>query len=49
MSAAEAGPAFHKTFPARGLAVGDFDNDGPLDVLFGNNGGAPVLLKNVRG
>jgi hypothetical protein len=26
--------------------VGDFDNDGALDVLIGVNGGAPVLLKN---
>jgi hypothetical protein len=40
------GPAFQKFFSARGLAVGDYDNDGALDVLIGNNGGAPVLLKN---
>jgi hypothetical protein len=44
---AEAGPAFQKTYPARGLAVGDYDNDGRLDVLIGNNGEAPVLLKNM--
>jgi enediyne biosynthesis protein E4 len=42
----QAGPAFQKYFSARGLAVGDYDNDGALDVLIGNNGGAPVLLKN---
>lgn len=42
----QAGPAFQKPLPARGLAVGDFDNDGALDVLVANNGGAPVLLKN---
>jgi hypothetical protein len=42
----EAGPAFQKAYPARGLAVGDYDNDGRLDVLIGNNGEAPVLLKN---
>jgi hypothetical protein len=46
---AEAGPAFQKTYPARGLAVGDYDNDGRLDVLIGNNGEAPVLLRNNAG
>lgn len=43
---AQAGPVFSRVFPARGLAVGDFNNDGRLDVLIGNNGGAPVLLRN---
>jgi hypothetical protein len=42
----QAGPAFKKSFPARGLAVGDYDNDGALDVIIGNNGGAPLLLNN---
>jgi hypothetical protein len=46
---AEAGPAFAKDFSARGLAVGDFDNDGRLDVLIGINGDAPVLLHNEAG
>jgi hypothetical protein len=41
-----AGPAFRGNFAARGLAVGDFDNDGAIDVLVGVNGGAPLLLKN---
>ncbi len=45
----EAGPVFSKFFPARGLAIGDFDNDGRLDVLVGNNGEAPVLLRNRAG
>ena len=43
---ANAGPVFHKNFAARGLAVGDYDNDGAIDVLVGINGSAPVLLKN---
>ena len=42
----QAGPAFHEYWAARGLAVGDFDNDGAIDVLVGVNGGPPVLLKN---
>ena len=46
---AKAGPVFQKMFPARGLAVGDYTNDGRIDVLIGNNGGAPVLLKNNAG
>jgi enediyne biosynthesis protein E4 len=42
----EAGPVFHRDFAARGLAVGDFDNDGAVDVLVGLNGDAPILLRN---
>ncbi len=45
----QAGPAFQKMFPARGLAVGDFDNNGRIGVLVGNNGGAPLLLRNNAG
>jgi len=44
---ATAGPAFSQTFAARGMAIGDFNNDGAVDVLVAVNGGAPVLLKNV--
>jgi len=35
-----------KNFFRRGAGGRDFDNDGALDVLIANNGGAPVLLKN---
>ncbi|HEY2107442.1 MAG TPA: CRTAC1 family protein, partial [Candidatus Binataceae bacterium] len=41
-----AGPAFSTPYAARGLATGDFNNDGLVDVLITTNGGAPVLLKN---
>jgi enediyne biosynthesis protein E4 len=46
---ANAGPAFRKLLAARGMAVGDYDNDGRPDVLVMNNGGAPVLLRNTSG
>jgi hypothetical protein len=45
----EAGPVFHRELSARGLAVGDFDNDGRVDVLIANNGMAPLLLHNEAG
>jgi hypothetical protein len=34
---------------SRGVAVGDFDNDGDLDILVNNSGGAPQLLRNDGG
>ncbi len=43
------GPVFTKSFPARGLTVGDYNNDGRIDVCIGNNGEAPILLKNNAG
>jgi hypothetical protein len=45
----DAGPAFTKMFAARGLAIGDYNNDGRLDVLIGNNGAVPLLLRNNSG
>ena len=42
----QSGPVFSKRFAARGLAVGDFNNDGAVDVLISNNDGAPLLLRN---
>ncbi len=46
---AVSGAVFAKSFPARGMSVGDFDNDGDLDVLVANNGEAPLLLRNDGG
>jgi enediyne biosynthesis protein E4 len=34
---------------SRGAAIGDFDNDGDLDILVNNNGQAPQLLRNDGG
>ena len=34
---------------SRGAAIGDFDNDGDLDILVNNNGEAPQLLRNDGG
>src|SRR4029453_6970570 len=46
---AASGPIFTRSFPARGLALGDYNNDGRIDVFIGNNGEAPLLLKNNAG
>jgi hypothetical protein len=45
----ESGPVFAKKFPARGLAIGDFNNDGGVGVLINNNNEAPLLLRNNVG
>src|SRR3989440_11770265 len=45
----QSGPVFAKSFSARGLAIGDFNNDGATDVLISVNDGAPVLLRNNIG
>ena len=34
---------------SRGAAIGDFDNDGDLDILVNNNGERPQLLRNDGG
>jgi hypothetical protein len=43
---AESGPLFARNLSARGLAIGDFDNDGAVDVLISVNDSAPLLLRN---
>ena len=45
----QSGPVFGKSFSARGMAVGDFNNDGGIDVLVANNDAPPLLLRNNVG
>ncbi|MDQ6706648.1 MAG: CRTAC1 family protein [Acidobacteriota bacterium] len=46
----EAGPGIEAPHASRGCALGDFDNDGDLDVLVINQNEPPSLLRNdVRG
>jgi hypothetical protein len=44
-----AGAIFRSDLSARGLAVGDYDNDGGLDVVFTRLGEKPLLLHNNVG
>lgn len=46
---AQSGPVFATPLSARGMAVGDFNNDGAVDVLVSVNDGAPLLLQNRVG
>lgn len=43
------GPIFSEPIAGRGMALGDFDNDGSVDVLVAVNDGAPILLRNNAG
>jgi enediyne biosynthesis protein E4 len=45
----QSGPIFSRPLSARGMAIGDFNNDGAVDVLISVNNGAPVLLRNNVG
>ena len=42
----QAGPDLQRPIVGRGLAIGDFDNDGRVDALVVDSEGAPLLLKN---
>jgi hypothetical protein len=43
---AQGGTAFSTKIAGRGLALGDFDNDGAVDALISVNNGPPILLRN---
>jgi enediyne biosynthesis protein E4 len=43
------GEIFSRKLNGRGLAMGDFDNDGDEDFLLVQSGGPPVLLRNEGG
>lgn len=45
----ERGEAMKKRYSGRGLAMGDYDNDGDEDFLIVQNGRPPVLLRNEGG
>jgi hypothetical protein len=45
----ESGPIFSQPLAARGMALGDFDNNGSVDVLIAINNGSPILLRNNAG
>jgi enediyne biosynthesis protein E4 len=42
----QAGSAFTGRYSARGMAIGDLNNDGFADIVFTENGGPPHLLLN---
>ena len=42
----DAGPGFEQVRSSRGLAAGDYDNDGDVDLLVTNLDGPPSLLRN---
>ena len=44
-----AGSGFQTPYVGRGVAFADFDNDGFMDLVVGNNGDPPLLLHNSGG
>lgn len=45
----QAGDGFKTPYAGRGVAFADFDNDGFVDIVVGNNGDPPLLLHNSGG
>lgn len=45
----KSGAIFSRPIAGRGMALGDFDNNGAVDVLVAVNDAAPILLKNNAG
>jgi len=43
---ADAGPGFEVSYSSRGIAAGDYDNDGDVDLLVMNLDAPPTLLRN---
>jgi len=43
------GPDFMRPIAGRGLATGDYDNDGDIDIVTNNRGDYPSLLRNDGG
>ncbi len=46
---ADSGPGVMAEASSRGLAIGDYDNDGDLDIFITNMNGTPSLLRNDGG
>ena len=46
---AQSGPAFQIKHVGRGAAIGDFDNDGDLDIVIADCGGPALLFRNDGG
>jgi hypothetical protein len=42
----DSGDVFHQPWAARGMAIGDIDNDGRIDAVVTTNGGAAHVLHN---